>query len=251
MQAKPVTQAFWDNVYGATPYSRELDDDVQRAIANAHTYFGPLQGKTLLDIGCGAGASSIFWARAGATVTAVDMSEVGIAALRQRCAQLGLGNVTAVVADAMKIDSLGSFDFVFGSMILHHLEPFRNFAGVLRRTVNNGGKAFFYENNAASTLLVWFRTNVVGKLWVPKHGDAEEFPLTPAEVNALREHFTVRLEYPEMVFFQLASVYLLRHRLHAPMQAVDRFLYRRKVGLSWSYRQYVMLEAPRSDRGQA
>jgi 2-polyprenyl-3-methyl-5-hydroxy-6-metoxy-1,4-benzoquinol methylase len=241
VQAKPVSQAFWDNVYGATPYSRELDDDVQRAITNAHAFFGPLEGRTLLDIGCGAGASTLFWARAGATVTAVDTSQVAITALQQRCAQLGLTNVTAVVGDAMKIDELGTFDFVFGSMILHHLEPFQQFAEVLRRSTKAGGKAFFYENNAASSLLVWFRNNVVGKLWVPKHGDADEFPLTRAEVDQLRRHFSVRVDYPEMVFFQLASVYLLRHRLHASMRAIDEFLYRRKIGVSWSYRQYVML----------
>lgn len=242
VQAKPVSLAFWDNVYGATPYSRELDDDVQRVITSAHTYFGSLEGRTLLDLGCGAGASSIFWARADATVTAVDTSRVAIEALQQRCAQLGLTNVNAVVADAMKIDELGTFDFVFGSMILHHLEPFQSFARVLRRSINSGGKAFFYENNAASALLVWFRNNIVGKLWVPKHGDTDEFPLTRAEVSELRQLFTVGVEYPEMVFFQLASVYLFRHRLHSSMRAVDDFLYRRNIGVSWSYRQYVMLQ---------
>jgi 2-polyprenyl-3-methyl-5-hydroxy-6-metoxy-1,4-benzoquinol methylase len=246
VQTKPSAEAFWDTIYGSTPYSRDLAADVQRALANAHTYFGPLQGRTLLDVGCGAGASSIFWALAGATVTAIDSSEVGIAALKRRCEQLGLTNVRAVVANAMKIDELGPFDFVFGSMILHHLEPFGSFAGALRRSVKDGGKAFFYENNAASALLVWFRTNIVGKLWVPKHGDYDEFPLTRAEVDVLRELFNVRVEYPEMMFFQLAAIYVFRNRLHTPMRAIDTFLYNRNIGVSWSYRQYVMLQAAES-----
>lgn len=244
VQTKLAAEAFWDNVYGATPYSRDLAADVQRAIANAHSFFGPLEGRTLLDVGCGAGASSIFWARAGATVTAIDSSETGIAALRQLCAQLGLTNVTALVGDAMKIDELGHFDFVFGSMILHHLEPFDRFASTLRRSVKNGGRAFFYENNAASALLVWFRMNVVGKLWVPKAGDEDEFPLTPAEIDVLRELFNVRVDFPDMVFFQLVATYLFRRHFYGPMRAIDGFLYRRNIGVSWSYRQYVMLQAP-------
>lgn len=238
-------EVFWDGVYDATPYSRELDDDVQRAITAAHAYFGPLKGRTLLDLGCGAGATSIFWARAGATVTAVDFSAVAIAALRERCASLGLTHVTAVVADAMTIDRLGPFDCVFGSMILHHLEPFEQFAATLRRSVKNGGKAFFYENNAASDLLIWFRQNLVGKLWVPKFGDADEFPLQPSEVEMLRREFAVEVTHPEMVFFQMASIYLLRRGLLRQARALDAFMYKHRIARRWSYRQYLMLEAGR------
>lgn len=243
MLSSTTSHAFWDNIYTETSYSRDLDAGIKRAVERAHGYFGPLEGRTLLDIGCGGGATSIFWARAGATVTAIDRSEVAIGALWERAHRLGLTNITAVVRDAMTIDELGEFDFVFGSMILHHLEPFHGFAGALRRSVKTGGRAFFYENNAASPLLVWFRENVVGRLWVPKYGDADEFPLTRAEVNVLRALFTVRQEYPKMFFFQLAAAYLFHRRLRAPMKAIDDFLYRRNIAVSWSYVQYVMLQA--------
>jgi SAM-dependent methyltransferase len=234
--------AFWDRVYDVSGYSRELSPDVQRALDRARAFFGPVQGRTLLDLGCGAGASSLFWARAGALVTAVDTSPVAIEALDRRCGQLGITTLTPIVSDAMAVDRLPPFDFVFGSMLLHHLEPFAAFARVLRRSVKDGGRAFFYENNA-SPLLSWFRSNVVGRFGVPKHGDADESPLTPREVDQLRPLFDVRVEYPEMVFFQLAGVYLLRHRGVAPLKALDDFLYRRDIGVSSSYRQYVMLAA--------
>lgn len=243
MHTNPAAEAFWDNIYEATSYSRALDASIKRAVERAHAFFGPLEGRTLLDIGCGAGATSIFWARAGAAVTAIDRSEVAIGTLQRRAQQLGLPNITPVVCDAMAIDELGEFDFVFGSMILHHLEPFPSFARTLRRSVKTGGRAFFYENNAASTLLVWFREHLVGKGWVPKYGDADEFPLTRAEVNVLRERFTVQQEFPKMFFFQLASTYLLRRRLRAPAKAIDDFLYRHDIGRRWSYVQYVMLQA--------
>ncbi len=236
--------AFWDRVYDGSAYSRELAPDVRRALERALDFFGPVQGKRLLDLGCGAGASSLFWARAGAQVTAVDTSPVAIEALRRRCADLGVHTLTPVVADALTIDRLPPFDCVFGSMLLHHLEPFAAFAGAMRRGVKDGGRAFFNENNA-SPRLSWFRRHVVGRLGVPKHGDADESPLTPGEVDQLRPFFAVTVEYPEMVFFQLAGVYLLRHRASAPLKALDDFLYQRRIGVSWSYRQYVMLEAGR------
>jgi hypothetical protein len=110
----------------------------------------------------------------------------------------------------MNISSLGQFDAVFGSMILHHIEPFSQFAGILFQTLTPGGKAFFWENNAHSRLLVWWRENLVGRFGIPKHGDQDEFPLTPDELDELQARFQVRVEYPELFLFRLISIYLLR-----------------------------------------
>jgi 2-polyprenyl-3-methyl-5-hydroxy-6-metoxy-1,4-benzoquinol methylase len=243
MEQTTASVAFWDRFY-ETPYSRELTSGVQRALHAACSYFQPQHGQRILDIGCGAGATSIFWARTGAKVTAIDTSTTAIEALCGRCHELGIENVTPLVGNAMRIEEFGEFDFVFGSMILHHLEPFRDFAAALRRTLPVNGKAFFYENNAASDVLVWFRNKVVGKFWVPKYGDKDEFPLTLQEIRTLRELFNVDIQYPEMMFFQLASTYLFKERFGSEMQAVDNFLYKRKVGVKYSYRQYVLLETP-------
>jgi 2-polyprenyl-3-methyl-5-hydroxy-6-metoxy-1,4-benzoquinol methylase len=57
--------------------------------------------------------------------------------------------LVGVVCDAMKLQGLGSFDFVLGAIILHHLEPFSAFCSALKAALKPGGKAFFYENNAA------------------------------------------------------------------------------------------------------
>jgi 2-polyprenyl-3-methyl-5-hydroxy-6-metoxy-1,4-benzoquinol methylase len=180
-------------------------------------------------------------ARAGGEVTALDFSRNAVASLNEYARANGVGNLTAVCGDALRIDGLGKFDFVFGSLILHHIEPFADFCTVLRQTLRPGGRAFFFENNAASDLLVWFREHVVGKLWVPRHGDGVEFPLTPGEVALLRRQFRVDIRIPEMVFFQLVSTYLLRRRLHRLMKSVDDLMFRHDVGKRYSYRQYVMI----------
>ena len=117
------------------------------------------------------------------------------------------------------------------------------FVPVLRRTLKPNGRAFFYENNAASDLLIWLRKNLVGKLGVPKYGDKGESPLAPQEIDLLRRSFSVSVSYPEMLFFQLASPYLFRRHLGSVLTALDDFLYKQNVGVRYSYRQYVQLQA--------
>jgi SAM-dependent methyltransferase len=235
--------AFWDHFYQSSDYPRALDQKLSQALLRADQFFQIEPGATVLDLGCGPGMSSLFWASRGAQVTAVDYSPFAIDELDKRCQQMGITNVTPRICDAMRLENLGQFDFVFGSMILHHLEPFEQFATVLRQTLRPAGKAFFYENNGASDLLIWFRDNVVGRFGVPKIGDAEESPLAPKEIDILRQRFAVEVEYPEMVFFQLATPYLLRGRFGATLSRVDNFLYSHKVGQRFSYRQYVLLRA--------
>ena len=143
--------------------------------------------------------------------------------------------------DAGDISRLGRFDFIVGSMILHHVEPFEAFARALRQAMEDWGKGFFYENSAASSVLMWFHQHAVGRLGVPKYGDEKEHPLTRMEIEELRQHFRVDIVHPELLFFRLFSTYFLRGRLMAPFECLDTALFK----ISWfrqcSYRQYLYL----------
>jgi SAM-dependent methyltransferase len=235
----PTHATFWDNVYATSDYSRKPET---RILEPALTFFGDVRGKTLMELGCGPGAASLYLAERGANVIAVDVSQNAIDALERHCSARGMLNVRPVCAHALAIDALGPVDFVYGSMILHHVEPFDQFALVLRRVLRPGGKAFFYENSAMSSLLVWFRQHIVGRLWVPKYGDPDEFPLTAAEIGELRKLFDVHVEIPELLFFALAGQYLLRGRFTRPLSALDRAFYQRGWLTRYSYRQFVMLQ---------
>ncbi len=169
------------------------------------------------------------------------MSEVAISNLSKYCIENKIVNITAGHSAAQEVSKVGKVDFVFGSMILHHIEPFEDFAATLRDTIKTGGKAFFWENSAQSKLLMWFRQNIVGKLWIPKYGDKDEFPLTPDEISKLRKHFDVEIEYPELVFFTLISPYLLREHFRTPFKKLDEFLYKFPKTRKYSYRQYLYL----------
>ncbi len=239
------SKRFWNQTFSRGPdteYSRVgLPQGPDPVLEAALRHFGNIQGKRVVDLGCGSGKASLLFASLGSHVISIDQSDVAIANLRAFCSSNRITNVRAMHLSALNIAELGPVDFVFGSMILHHIEPFAAFVGALRSVLPCKGKAFFWENNAFSPLLIWFRQNVVGKLWVPKYGDDEEFPLMPREIDVLRRHFTVQLAYPDLVFFRLISQYLLRGHLETPFRLLDRIFYKWPAFRKRSYHQYVYL----------
>jgi SAM-dependent methyltransferase len=233
------TETFWDKIYAENKTFIPNEDDP--ILSKALSHFGDVKGAKLLDLGCGDGSTSLFFAKQGANVVAIDISEVAINSLSQFCTANQINNITPVKCSAFDILALGPFDFIFGNMILHHLEPFEDFSALLRKSITPGGKAFFHENNAFSDLLIWFRNNLVGKYGIPKYGDDDEFPLMPKEVEHLRNNFSVNVEYPELVFFRLASFYLLKGRLASLLTNVDNYLFQFPNFRKYSYRQYLLL----------
>jgi 2-polyprenyl-3-methyl-5-hydroxy-6-metoxy-1,4-benzoquinol methylase len=239
------TQHYWDATFQRESEehpSGEVKPEISPALLAAAEFFGSLEGKTAIDLGCGDGGTSLFLAELGARVISLDQSEVAIEKLRAHCKAKHITSIHAFAESAFAIDRYGPVDFVFGSMILHHLEPFAEFVPILKRALKPKGRAFFFENNSASSVLTWFRAHVVGKLWIPKHGDADEFPLSPKEVRELGGAFQLRQEFPSMVLFQLVAVYFFKGRLHKQFCVLDRWAYRVRWFHKYSYRQYLFLE---------
>ena len=85
------------------------------------------RGKRVLDLGCGLGSETVNFARAGATVVAVDLSSVSLGWLQQRCQLEGLlDRVTLVCGNYENLDDLlepelmGTFDLVWAFGSFHH-----------------------------------------------------------------------------------------------------------------------------------
>ncbi|WP_022835292.1 class I SAM-dependent methyltransferase [Salisaeta longa] len=241
-------RAFWDEIFSeghANPYSRVAMPDLNEPnLQQALQHFGNVEGRTLIDVGCGRGSASLFFAYHGAHVISVDASAVAIDNLATYCTQHGIHNITPVCCTAEELTALDTrADFVYGAMILHHVEPFAAFVRTLRRVMKPNGRAFFWENNGRNPLLMWFRRHVVGRGWIPKFGDAHEIPLTPDEVSQLDDHFSVSVRYPELLLFRMISFYLLKGSMGRAMHALDRFFYRFPAIRRHSYRQHIYLEA--------
>ena len=81
----------------------------------------PDQPLKLLDIGCGEGRNSIFFARNGYDVTAFDLSEVGVDKAKTWAAHLNL-SVDAFTADLTSFRLETPYDTLFSTGSLHYLE---------------------------------------------------------------------------------------------------------------------------------
>ncbi len=140
------TEKFWDNIFSKgheDSYSRvEMPDLSDPELQRALKYFDGIEDKTVIDLGCGRGATSLFFAYYGAHVISVDLSNVAIKNLSEYCQDNGICNVYPMKMAAQEISKLGKADFIFGSMILHHIEPFDEFARCLRTVIKEGGKGF-------------------------------------------------------------------------------------------------------------
>lgn len=107
-----------------------------------HVLEGLPPGADVLDVGCGAGATTIAAAARAASCTGVDVSAQLVARARERAA--GLGNVRFVRADAQRYDfEEARFDALlsrFGVMFFD--DPVAAFAN-LRRAMRPGGTLTF------------------------------------------------------------------------------------------------------------
>src|SRR2546423_3371116 len=81
-------------------------------------------GKRVLEVGCGIGTDTINFARAGATVTAVDLSTESLTVARQRADVFGLQDrITFFSANAEQLSEViqvQPYDLVYSFGVIHH-----------------------------------------------------------------------------------------------------------------------------------
>src|SRR5437764_6595960 len=112
--------------------------DHETWIRPAFAELGDVRGKRVLDYGCGHGMASVVLARAGARVTAFDLSPGYVAEARERAKANGV-TVRCTVADGEELPfDDASFDAVWGCAVLHHLDLTRA-ARELCRVLAPGG----------------------------------------------------------------------------------------------------------------
>ncbi|WP_293899891.1 class I SAM-dependent methyltransferase [Phenylobacterium sp.] len=138
---------YWNTAAG--PTWAELQAPLDRQLAPlgraAMDALRPAAGERILDIGCGAGATSLDLARTvapGGWVIGVDISRPLLAAARQRAA--GVEGLSFVEADAQSHTfAAESFDAVFSRFgVMFFADPTAAFANI-RRAVKPGGRLAF------------------------------------------------------------------------------------------------------------
>jgi len=127
-------------------------------------------GERALDIGCGAGHTSFALARAGAEVTAVDLTDAMLDETRRGAVERGLANVHVAPGDAEALAFPdASFDVVVSRLAAHHFPHPERFVAEASRVLRPGGRfalsdSVAPEDAAQDTLL-----NAIEVLRDPSH----------------------------------------------------------------------------------
>lgn len=113
----------------------------RNVLKTAEQFLGSVEGKSILEVGCGRGATLLEFARRGANVVGLDYSEQALVVCRQLENRDGIrGQATFVNGDARKIPLPSeSFDFVFSVGLIEHFEDPTEILAEQQRVLRKGG----------------------------------------------------------------------------------------------------------------
>ena len=137
-----------------------IDENFEAVTAPENRYalevMGEIRGRRILDIGCGAGETSVFFASRGARVTALDISEQMVSVANRLAEKHGVQiNAKTMMVENMDLPD-NRYDFVFGNGVLHHLNRTHAYREI-HRVLKPGGKAIFIEPLCYNPVITLYR----------------------------------------------------------------------------------------------
>ena len=115
-------------------------------ISNKIDFVDIINGKNVIDIGCGSGRFSIALASLGArSVIGVDINNQGLKLGRKFASECGIKNIDFIHHDILNLPfNDESFDFVFCKGVLHHTGDLTKGCQEYARVLKKGGNGFLY-----------------------------------------------------------------------------------------------------------
>ena len=107
-------------------FFRSGDSHVKHVASSIRRYIDPgYQPKRVLDFGCGVGRLLPAFARLGAEVWGIDISEAMLQEARRNCERMQVPGVHLALSDDELSHVEGSFDLVHTAIVLQHIEARR------------------------------------------------------------------------------------------------------------------------------
>jgi ubiquinone/menaquinone biosynthesis C-methylase UbiE len=156
-------------------------------------------GKTILEVGVGAGTDHLQWARAGAICYGVDLTDRAIETTRAHLALYGYESVLQRVDAETLPFSDSVFDIVYSWGVIHHSSSPERIINEIRRVLKPSGTflGMMYGRRSVVVLKLWIKHALLrGKPWrsasdlVASHMESPGTKAyTTAEVKALFSSF--------------------------------------------------------------
>jgi demethylmenaquinone methyltransferase/2-methoxy-6-polyprenyl-1,4-benzoquinol methylase len=199
----------------------------------AAVMLGDLAGTELLDYGCGTGEAAACFARLGARVTAIDTSEVGVSALKERATHHQLD----IRALEMPLDPTSfpsaSFDRIHGVGILHRVGVETGLVEAWR-LLRSGGVGVFLEPMGGNPAIEMARLLSMSdeRFLAERDAFTSRRPATWTEIEASTRYFWRVAVHPYHLLYRLkrfiprsmhGSVMHFDHRLLAIAPGLRRY----------------------------
>ena len=204
---------------------RHVSEGAMQPLRYAYHLLGGVEGKRVLDYGCGSGENSVILAALGAEVTGIDISPELIDLARKR---MGVNrthwNVRVASAYATG-ESDDSFDIVLGAAILHHLD-LEESSREVHRVLKPNGVAVFSEPVRDLAFLRLLRRVVPFAIQNASEG---EYPLSREKIQCFCARFeTVTSRRFSSPWGRLMS--RLGYEQHGWIDRADRWFNERVTG---------------------
>lgn len=149
----------------------------------AFAEFERWKGKKVLEIGCGIGTDTMNFARAGADVTAVDLSSESLKLAEKRAGVFGLSDrINFYEANAERLSEFipaGKYDLVYSFGVIHHSpHPEEIIKQIRENFVQTGTTLKLMVYYRYSWKVLWMLLQEKGKFWklddiIAKHSEAQ------------------------------------------------------------------------------
>lgn len=186
-----------------------------------------------LEYGCGTGGPSFRLAKSGTIVDAIDISAVAIRIMEERADVEGVSDkMNCQVMNAEELDFPDdTFDLIYGTGILHHLDLDKSLTEI-SRVLKPGGVAVFREPLDHHPAVRLFRA------LTPTIRSVDEHPLTRKDLKDFESYFrVVQISYHHLISPVSALFFntpLFRPVMHVT-EAIDRFFFRIPFLRGWAW----------------
>lgn len=156
---------------------------------------GDIKNKKILELGCGAGEASVYFAKKGADVTALDIS-IGMLEVVQKVARKHGVSLSTKQSSSDHIDFEDeSFDIVYAANLLHHVDIFSTIKEA-SRVLKKGGYFVSWDPIAHNPIVNVYRRMAT------EVRSRDEHPIKMKQLKSISNYFS-HMETETTWFFTL------------------------------------------------